>query len=337
MRTINLFYITVLVIGIGLAYITLNEDNGQSLSFYGFAENDETKINYNYPVVVESILVSPGQRVAQGDTLIHLTRRKTKESLDDYTYKVNRIKSDINQSRNKINRDISLLINEKDSRLNEIRVKSDGVRKELAYKKSLLKDLNTIQSEEVNFSPLDDELNALKAEYTRIEQIYDSRIEAKRAELKEIAQPLEREIEQILAEQSFDESQKVIPTAVVAPNDGLIGNISCKVDEHIPSYNTLLTFYEPHSGIIRGYVHEDLTLEVELDDHFEVYSLKNPEIRYRGKVTGLGSRIIEIPARLRKIPDVKSFGREVLVSITKDNSFLQKEKVGLTHIPKLEE
>jgi hypothetical protein len=30
---------------------------------------------------------------------------------------------------------------------------------------------------------------------------------------------------------------------------------------------------------------------------------------------------------LRKIPDLKTYGREILVSISKDNNFLQKEKV----------
>ena len=111
--------------------------------------------------------------------------------------------------------------------------------------------------------------------------------------------------------------------------DGIIGTISCKEAEHVSSYSTLMTFYEPHSGLIHGYVHEDLTLQVQMGDRFEIGSLKNENIRYEGKVVGLGSRIVEIPTRLRKIPEVKTYGREVQLEITQENSFLQKEKVSI--------
>jgi len=93
-----------------------------------------------------------------------------------------------------------------------------------------------------------------------------------------------------------------------------------------------LSFYEPHSGVIKGYVHEDLTLQVQLGDQFKATSLKDERMSYPGKVIGLGSRIVEIPTRLRKIPEVKNYGREVLVEISKDNRFLQKEKVSLRFI-----
>ena len=51
------------------------------------------------------------------------------------------------------------------------------------------------------------------------------------------------------------------------------------------------------------------------------------EYSCRGIVTGLGSRVVETPVRLRKIPEVSTYGREILVSIPPDNSFIQKEKV----------
>jgi len=91
----------------------------------------------------------------------------------------------------------------------------------------------------------------------------------------------------------------------------------------------LLTFYKPHSNIVRGYVHEDQTAVVGIGDVLEVYSLKREDAVYSGKVIGLGSRIVEIPTRLRKLPDFKTYGREVVVEISTDNVFLQKEKVGI--------
>jgi hypothetical protein len=46
-----------------------------------------------------------------------------------------------------------------------------------------------------------------------------------------------------------------------------------------------------------------------------------------GVISGLGHRIIEIPERLRKIPELRTYGREVLIEIPNNNHFLQKEKV----------
>ena len=54
---------------------------------------------------------------------------------------------------------------------------------------------------------------------------------------------------------------------------------------------------------------------------------------YTGKVIGLGSRIVEIPSRLRKIEAIKAYGREVLIEISKENCFLQNEKVSIKFIP----
>ena len=90
----------------------------------------------------------------------------------------------------------------------------------------------------------------------------------------------------------------------------------------------------PHSRLIKGYVHEDLTLEVSIADKFTVSSLKDGAVSYPGRVVGLGSRIVEIPSRLRKNPDFKTYGREVLIEITKVNQFLQKEKVAISYAGK---
>ena len=58
-----------------------------------------------------------------------------------------------------------------------------------------------------------------------------------------------------------------------------------------------------------------------------IFSRLRPDIQNKGVVTTLGSRIVEIPPRLRKIKELKTFGREIIIEIPSDNPFLQKEKV----------
>ena len=109
--------------------------------------------------------------------------------------------------------------------------------------------------------------------------------------------------------------------------DGLIGNVHCKEGEKISSFGTLITFYEESPTLVVGYIHEELILKINIDDEIDIYSSSRPEIQNKGVVKTLGSRIVEIPPRLRKIKELKTFGREIIIEIPPDNPFLQKEKV----------
>ena len=47
----------------------------------------------------------------------------------------------------------------------------------------------------------------------------------------------------------------------------------------------------------------------------------------KGIVVNLGTRITALPERLKKIPELRAWGREVQINIQQDNLFLQGEKV----------
>ncbi len=327
----NLFYIVVLALA-GTLFFLLRPTTNVELSFYGFAESNETEINYNYPVVVDQILVTPGQAVKAGDVLMHLSRRKSKETLEAQNFQIAELKAEEAIWRQKKEHQLSEMELGLQTKNSALDTKIRQLKQEIEFKKSLSKDLQTITPVEAAYQPLEEELKELYAEKENIAQTHDLKLEGLREELRLGDSPYREQIKRLTAEQVFEETQKVQPIVVTAPADGLIGTISCKEEEHIPSYTTLVSFYEPHSGLIKAYVHENLTLQVKIGDDFRVAYLKDPTINYTGKVIGLGSRIVEIPARLRKIADFKTYGREVLVEITKDNSFLQKEKVSLSFI-----
>jgi multidrug resistance efflux pump len=328
MGRLNLFYIAILITGITL-FAVLRPDFNRDLSFYGFAESNETEINYNYPVVVDKILVNPGQEVKAGEVMMHLSRRKSKETLEDQSFRIAELNAEEAIWRQKKESEIEELAFAQQTRISEITGKIERTQNELKYKKSLLENLKSIEPAESSYRPLEEELESLNQEKVGLNRTYDLKIEGIKKELDLGRSPYREQIKRLTAEQAFDESQKIQEIIVTAPTDGLVGNIMCKEDEHIPSYTTLLSYYEPHSGIIKGFVHEDLTLEVEIGDLFEITSLKDETINYQGTVIGLGSRIVEIPTRLRKIQEIKSYGREVLIEISKENSFLQKEKVSI--------
>ncbi len=337
MKRINIFYLVILATGL-LLFSLLRPDFHRELSFYGFAESRATEINYNYPVVVDKILVKPGQAVKEGQILMELSRRKSKETLEDQSFRIAELKAEEALWKQKLRNEIEILEINLQTRMAEVEGKIESTKRELEYKKSLVESLKSIEPINAEYKPLEDELKRYEKEKEDLTKEQLSKIKGLKEELSLGQNPYREQIRRFIAEREFDESQKFQPIVVKSPSDGLVGNISCKEAEHISSYSTLLTFYEPHSGIIKGYVHEDLTLEVEIGQEFSISSLKDDSINYPGVVIGLGSRIVEIPSRLRKIETVKAYGREVLIEISKDNSFLQKEKVSVSfsssHEPK---
>ena len=83
-----------------------------TLSFYGFAESKETEINYNYPVVVESILIAPGQAVREGQTLLKLARISSKEKHSDQEFLIAELNAESTVWKQKKKDQITLLSQE---------------------------------------------------------------------------------------------------------------------------------------------------------------------------------------------------------------------------------
>lgn len=325
---LNLFYPAILLVGVGLFFM-LRQPAKYELNFYGFAESDETTVNYNYPVVIDEILVQPGAAVKAGAPLLRVSRRKAKETLADQQFRIDELRAEqklwTQRKRDELTED-----GEKtDARLNDLNASLQSLRDELKYKRSLSEGLASITVNEAEYQPLRDRITKLEAEVAEEQAQLSGRKSRRNREIGLGASPYLEQIRRLEAELEFDAEQQVIPFTVSAPAEGLIGNIQVREQEHVQSYSPLLTFYAPHSSLVRGYVHEDQTMEVRLGDTMTVYSLKVPDLRYKGVVTGLGSRIVETPTRLRKLPDFKTYGREVILSIPVENGFLQKEKVGL--------
>lgn len=329
-RIFNPFYLVLLLLGIGFLFF-FQKGQTEVLSFYGFAESNETEINYNYPIVVDELMVTPGQEVNAGDELLKLKRISSKESLADESFRIDELQAESRLWTQRKKDDLARKEKAYSHEVNQVNRKIQELEKELSFKQSLAEGLQSIQIEESAYNPIKDEIANLKSKLAELNEAYALVVTGIENELRLGKNPFAQRVRRLNAEADFSEDKMVQEIVVLAPIDGIVGNIFCKEAEHIPSYKTLMTFYEPHSSLIRGFVHEDLTLEVDIGKQFRISSLKDASVQYDGEVIGLGSRIVEIPTRLRKMPDLKTYGREVLISITKENAFLQKEKVAISN------
>jgi hypothetical protein len=103
--------------------------------------------------------------------------------------------------------------------------------------------------------------------------------------------------------------------------------VHCKEGENIQAFAVMISFYEQNPNQVVAFVHESLLLKIKINDSLLVTSSLRPEEKTMGCITGLGHRIVEIPERLRRIPEMRTYGREVLINIPLQNHFLQNEKV----------
>ena len=331
MKYFNLYYIAI--IGVGVLLWQLNTTLGKEVvAFYGFAETKETEINFNYPVAVGDIKVRPGEFVSRNTPLLDVYRIKAKETLDDKEFKVAELKAKEKIWKTNKEEDLQRLRSKKVIAEERIQTEIQKLERKKTFDSSLYDDLNTVTVPEASHKPTSNKIEALNRELALMQSSYEQQIAAVEKTLIVGKSPYQIEVNRLNAEQNFEQANKKQFIQILAPEDGVIGNIHCKEAEHIPSYKTLVTFYEPNPTMVKGFLQEDLLLHVALEDSFIVRSTKDSKLLCYGQVTGLGSRIIEIPDRLRKIKDLKTYGREVLVSIPAKNPFLQKEKVILEFV-----
>ena len=325
MKYFNFLYLLILLAG-GALFLLQKNHKSSIISFYGYAENKETEINFNYPVQVMKIHVSPGQLIQKDAPLIDVSRIQTKQIIQDQTYKIDKISAEKKIWKTKVEGQIKLLEEEKEAELALISKKKEKILMDRSFNETLYEQLESINAPEQSNTQSEKQLAMLQEEYDNTVKIYDQRITNKREELQIGSQPYNAEIRRLSFEKDREKEQALVELSLTAPDDCLIGNVYCKESEHFNSYKTLLSVYEPNPSIIKGFIQEDFIMRISLNDSILVKSTKDKNLMYQGKVTGLGSRIVEIPSRLRKRPDIKTYGREIIVSIPKENQFLQKEK-----------
>ena len=331
MKHLNLYYIAIICIGILLWQLN-NTLVTEVVSFYGFAENKETEINYNSAIAIANIHVQPGAYVKANTPLLEVYQIQSKQVMKEEPYQIAELQAQEIVWKTEKEQNINRLQTKR--RMEEERIATDihKLQQQKSFDQSIYSKLKSVPAKKNTHQPVSDRIEALERELSLIKSTYRKQIKAVQQELVVGKNPYRINIERLEAQEQFDRSNQKRLIQILAPTDGLVGNIHCKEAEHKPAYETLISFYEPNPTLVKGFVQNHLLMHVNLRDSFIVRSTKDATITCKGEVIGLGSRIIEIPERLRKMPEIKAYGREVLVSIPPVNRFLQKEKIILEFI-----
>ena len=330
MKRTNIVYWAILPLGALLAYIFWGGAQ-QPVAFYGFAETAETRINHREPLVIQAIHVQPGDAVEAGEILLEAKQIRDPKGAVSQPFEIAELEAKERVWKAGLDDELRLLEERQALAVSKLTQEITEARERLAYQQALSAGLKTVQDRGAS-QRLQREIDGLTAELEQLRKTQQLALTRLRNRQARERSPFRETVKRLEAEQTFDAAQLERPVQVRAPADGLVGNLQCEVTEYVDAFSPLLVFYEPNPSVVRGYVHEDLRMRVAVGDRFEVQSLVNANAAYTGTVTGLGSRIVEIPARLRKLPEIRLYGREVTIQIPANNELLQKEKVSLRHL-----
>ena len=325
-KLIQPYYIIAILIGIGLFYYD-QEVTQAPTEIFGFAENRDTEVNFNYPVTVKSILVKEGQATNKGEVLFRLQRVQPKEQYADENDRIAELRAEAIAWKEEKKGDLEVLKSKYYLDKKEIEAQIGELEKEISAKNILYSQLKSLEKTPVEFHGQHLELENKREESLLLDSLYYQ----EKSNLENIIRlgenPFLLEVKRLESQRQFDEDQKIQNIEITAPFSGLVGSIQCREEEHVPSFKTLLTYYEPNPSIVKGFIHEEIMMQLKIGKKLIIRSTNDYSRQVEGEVIGLGSRVIEIPSRLRKIEDIKTYGREVLISIPRENSFIQKEKV----------
>lgn len=333
MRKINLLYLAVIPLCLVLFRMQMAAGN-KAAFFYGFAENKETELSHDRPVRIDRIHVTAGEVVTKGQLLIQVTQAEVVQKINEKGFDLERLELLAAEKKMAIRREIQQLVVKKQTQTAEVENQIRELTASIQQNQQLREGLSSISDlgEQGTTSVNDVKLAALQAEVKLVAQPIDLEIAQLEATLKEVENPVRASRKKLQSELDYYANEKNA-LSILAPADGVIGSVMCKEGEYIDAFSPFINFYEPNPTIAKGYVHESLIPEVKIGDELWVSSSLHPDHHIVGTVTGLGTRIVEIPERLRKIPDFKTYGREVLIRIPGNNNFLQKERVLLNTHP----
>ncbi len=323
MRSINIFYFVVFLVGMILWHMSM-KFSAEVQAFFGVAESPEFVFKRGYDLVIDEIHVIPGQLVKKGDLILEYSRVSTAPKLDnkqDYDIRDLKAKEEI-MIQTKLNELQSL----KDQKQLEIGNLDDEIAKKREYIKNKKEVLGGFATPSV-FVPLENEVAALVQQKARQTTYFDNRIAAIQNDVNSNKSPYKDQISRLKAEKKFEKDTEVISESMYAPYDGLIGDIRIVENSKVSSYEPLLTMYQNEPSRVKGYVHEDLRLQVAVNDTFLVSSNKDRTNKIKGVVTGMGKRIVGIPMRLSRVPDRQLYGVEIMISLPPNNEFILAEKV----------
>jgi len=300
--------------------------------FQGIAETREVIINSENSVEIRTIHVLPGQEIQKGRVLVELERPGLTMKINEITHQLEELKTRDIFNRDEIKSQIRKLRADKKVNVSEIDHKIQQIASQYSFNKEMVSDLKSFstpsQGNQNVKRPggMEIQIENLKQERYLTEKRFQTQIDDLTTKLASTETPETIRQESLKKELEFLGKEKA-SLVIFASIDGVIGSIHCRAGEKVSPFQPILTLHTRAPSYVRGYIHENIHNRASTGDMVQVIAFTGEEKRVKGKIVGVGSRIIEYPLRLKKRPEMQLWGREVEIHLPDGNPFLLGEKV----------
>jgi multidrug resistance efflux pump len=324
------YYVVCAGVTAVLAGITMYFSS-EPTKFYGIADTKETIINAYASVEIRKIPVVQGQTVTAGDTLVVLDRPELVLKINEISHMLSEYKARKIYQTTSSRSEVKQIQAEQAERINEITAKIRELEAQYEMNRKLVAELRSLKKEESDL--VDSTDNPILAQIKSLRSLLESaknpsqiQIERINKQLTTADDPLAAQVQRLSDELSLlqKEQSKLV---ICAQMNGMIGTVKFKEGEKVSPFDTILTLHEAAPSYVKGYIHENVYSHVAVGDTVRVVSFSDDRQGFAGRVVGVGSRIVDYPERLRKRQDIPIWGREVVIKIPENNSFLLGEKV----------
>ncbi len=131
---------------------------------------------------------------------------------------------------------------------------------------------------------------------------------------------------------NFEQQLKILTSRekglyVFAETTGVVNQVNFRKGERVPPYAPIMTLSASSPSLVQAFIFESLHTSVKLGQKLKVVSLTDSKKTTEGIIISVGSRIIQMPARMERMRNIPMWGREVTIEISENNNFLLGEKV----------
>ncbi|OGQ93311.1 MAG: hypothetical protein A2284_04000 [Deltaproteobacteria bacterium RIFOXYA12_FULL_61_11] len=319
-----------------LAVLTLAlASNLQSASFYGIAESGELVITRETSVEIVRLHAVEGQSVYQGQLLLELNNPDLALRIRQLRLNLDGVAAQRNDAMERVEAELLQLRAESEAQRSGLLHELATLENRAELNRQLSATLPSLQADpaepatESTLSPL-----ALKRRQLEESLRFDTeKSKTRRATLERqrraVVQPFDLQLDKLNEELRNLETENG-NLRVVAPLDGIVSTVHVKPGERLSPFAPILTFSAQTPSFIKGYVVEKQRFAVRVGQEAVIRSLGGSNSMSPASVVGVGSRIVEVPERLCRHVDLRLWGREVVLKLPRNTSFVLGEKVSIT-------
>jgi multidrug resistance efflux pump len=306
----------------------------KSEHFFGLADTREQSISFQYPVEIVQALAVEGEDAKQGMPILVVRRNDLSSSRTTLDEQIRKLELDKKEAKATITSQIQSLTANKQSTLADIDQQIHAIETRIQLNRQnriLLESISGVPNNEIPPAPETFEVLDLEKKRHFAAKAIQAEIDNLTTQLNSTNRPIDAQIAELKNNKAELQRQNKSLT-VTAQFNGRIGSVLYKPSDLVAAYQPIMTVHSTTPRSVKGYVHENILNEVKVGQTVWVKSLgldhDTPPLE--GVVESLGNRIVDYPERLKKDPQISTFGREVVVGLPSNNPLLFGEKVDIS-------